>query len=49
MKSGLRHFQGLCIQLVTGSHVDLLLPSRNLLHYPEARIASVLTAMGAHR
>lgn len=49
LQIGLRHVQGLRIQLVAGSHVDLLLPSRNLLHYPEDRIASALAAMATHR
>jgi hypothetical protein len=49
MRIGLRHCEGLRIQLATGSHVDLLLPSRGLLHYPKARVTSALAAMRRHR
>ena len=49
MRIGVRQVDGLRVQLVAGQHLDLLLPSRNLLRYPKERVDSALAAMRRHR
>ena len=49
MSIGVRTVEGLRIQLVEGSHVDLLLPSRNLVRYPKTQVDSALKALQHHR